>query len=152
MQAGPVKVTALSPDGQRTLGTGTLTVISNQIDTTTATIQLKATFDNQDNALWPGLSVQTDMLIATLKNVLVVPTDAVQHGQNGLYAFVVSNDNKVALRPIEVGEAGGGLSVVTKGLAAGDRVVTAGQYRLQDGTPVMVNAIAQNNGAQGQTP
>ena len=152
MQAGPVKVTALSPDGQRTLGTGTLTVISNQIDTTTATIQLKATFDNQDNALWPGLSVQTDMLIATLKNVLVVPTDAVQHGQNGLYAFVVSNDNKVAMRPIEVGEAGGGLSVVTKGLAAGDSVVTARQSRLQDGTPVMVNAIAQNNAAQGQTP
>jgi multidrug efflux system membrane fusion protein len=152
MQAGPVKVTALSPDGQRTLGTGTLTVISNQIDTTTATIQLKATFDNQDNALWPGLSVQTDMLIATLKNVLVIPTDAVQHGQNGLYAFVVSNDNKVAMRPIEVGEAGGGLSVVTKGLAAGDSVVTARQSRLQDGTPVMVNAIAQNNAAQGQTP
>jgi multidrug efflux system membrane fusion protein len=152
MQAGPVKVTALSADGQRTLGTGVLTVVSNQIDTTTATIQLKATFDNQDNALWPGLSVQTGMLIATLKDVLVVPTDAVQHGQNGLYAFVVTKDGKAAMRPIEVSETAAALSVVTKGLADGDRVVTAGQYRLEDGTPITFDAIAQNGAAQGQAP
>ncbi len=114
-------------------------------------MQLKATFDNTKNALWPGLAVNTKTLVTTLKNALVVPSDAVQHGQNGLYAFVLTNDNKVAAKPIEVSQSGGGLSVVAKGLAAGDRVVTSGSYRLQDGTPVTVN-VAENNAPRDRTP
>ncbi|HWG07108.1 MAG TPA: efflux RND transporter periplasmic adaptor subunit [Beijerinckiaceae bacterium] len=151
MQAGPVQVTALSDDGSRTLDTGTLTVVNNQVDPSTETVQLKATFANAKNALWPGLAVNTKTLVTTLKNVLVIPGDAVQHGQSGLYAFVLTNDNKVAAKPIEVSQSGGDLSVVTRGLATGDRVVTSGSYRLQDGTPVTVN-VAENNAPQDRTP
>ncbi|HEY2212389.1 MAG TPA: hypothetical protein VGH62_12390, partial [Bradyrhizobium sp.] len=94
------------------------------------TIQMKATFENKDNALWPGLSVSTRLLVNTQKNVVVVPNDAIQHGPNGLYAFVVGPENKVAVRNIKTGEEGDHRTVVTQGVNAGERVVVAGQYRL----------------------
>jgi multidrug efflux system membrane fusion protein len=97
---------------------------------------MKATFPNKNDALWPGLSVSTRLLVKTLKNVIVVPTNAVQHGPNGLYAFVVGNGNKVAIRAIKVGDESVGQTVVTDGLAAGERVVVAGQYRLTPGAVV----------------
>jgi multidrug efflux system membrane fusion protein len=97
---------------------------------------MKATFQNTDNALWPGLSVATRLLVDTQKNVLVAPTDAIQHGPNGLYAFVVGKDNKVEPRDIKVGDENSAQTVVLEGLASGDRVVTAGQYRLTEGAVV----------------
>jgi len=117
-----------------------LALVNNQIDQASGTIQMKATFTNENNALWPGLSVATRLLINTRKNVVVTPNDAIQHGPNGLYAFVVGADNKVSVRNITVGDEGATQSVVTKGLAAGDRVVVAGQYRLTPGTLVDARA------------
>src|SRR3979411_2398525 len=87
LSASPPKVIALSTDGKRVLSTGTLALINNQVDTSSGTIRLKAVFDNKDHALWPGQSVSTRLLIATLKNATVAPDDAVQHGTDGLYAF-----------------------------------------------------------------
>src|SRR5947207_15927518 len=88
LAVAPPKTIALSTDGKRVLSTGTLALINNQVDTSSGTIRLKAVFDNKDHALWPGQSVSTRLLIATLKDATIVPDDAVQHGPNGLYAYL----------------------------------------------------------------
>jgi membrane fusion protein, multidrug efflux system len=136
LAAGTVPVIALSSDSTKTLGQGHLALVDNKVDQASGTIQMKATFENKDNALWPGLSVATRLLVDTQKNVLVIANDAIQHGPNGLYAFVVGKDNKVEKRDIEVGDEGASQSIVRKGLASGDRVVTTGQYRLTEGALV----------------
>ena len=133
LAAGIVPVTALSSDGLTTLSEGRLALVNNEVDQASGTIQMKATFENTDNVLWPGLSVSTRLLIDTLKQVVVVPEDAVQRGPNGLYAFVVGDDNKVEMRNVKVGQEGNGQSVVLQGLSPGEKVVIAGQYRLQQG-------------------
>src|ERR1700745_1597146 len=97
LAAGSPKTIALSTDGKRVLSTGTLALINNQVDTSSGTVRLKAVFDNKDHALWPGQSVSTRLLIATLKDATVVPDDAVQHGPNGLYAYTVTPENKAEL-------------------------------------------------------
>src|SRR4029078_4873231 len=98
----PPKTIALSTDGKRVLSTGTLSLINNQVDTTSGTIRLKAVFDNKDHALWPGQSVSTRLLVRTLKDAHAVPDDDAQHGNDGLYAYSVSADNKAELRKIKV--------------------------------------------------
>jgi multidrug efflux system membrane fusion protein len=80
--------------------------------------------------------VATRLLVETLKQVVVVPDDAVQRGPDGLYAFVIGDDNKASVQPITVSQSGDGNSIVTKGLAPGQRVVVAGQYRLVNGSLV----------------
>ena len=136
LAAGTVPVIALSSDSTKTLAQGRLALVDNKVDQASGTIQMKATFENKDNALWPGLSVATRLLIDTQRNVLVISNDAIQHGPNGLYSFVVGKDNKVEKRDIEVGDEGTSQSVVRKGLASGDRAVTTGQYRLTEGALV----------------
>lgn len=131
LAAGVVPVTALSSDGLHTLGEGHLAIVNNAVDQASGTISMKATFENKDNALWPGLSVATRLLVDTLKQVIVVPENAIQRGPNGLYTFVVGDDNKVTIQAVEVAQEGHGFSVVSKGVSAGQKVVTAGQYRLQ---------------------
>ena len=140
LTAGAVPVTALSSDGLRTLSQGNLAVVNDAIDPASGTIGMKATFENTDGALWPGLSVATRLLVETLRQVIVVPDGAVERGPNGLYAFVVGGDNKVEMRDITVGEEGDGQSVVLTGLAPGETVVTAGQYRLIQGSLVQPSA------------
>ena len=135
----PPKVIALSTDGKKALSTGTLALINNQVDTTSGTIRLKAVFDNKDHALWPGQSVSTRLLVATLKDATVIPDDAVQHGNDGLYAFSVNAENKAELRQIKVSKSIDGRSVVDEGLSPGERVITSGQYRVQPGTLVGAN-------------
>ena len=93
-------------------------------------------FDNKDHALWPGQSVSTRLLVTTLKDATVVPDDAVQHGADGLYAYAVDADNKAELRKIEVSASIDGRSVVDQGLGPGERVIVAGQYRVQPGSSV----------------
>src|SRR5215475_680185 len=136
LAAGNVPIIALSSDGTKVLGQGHLALVDNQVDQASGTIHMKATFQNADNALWPGLSVATRLLVDTRKNVLVAPNDAIQHGPNGLYAFVVGKDNKVAAHDVKVGDESAAQTVVLEGLANGDRVVTAGQYRLTEGAVV----------------
>jgi multidrug efflux system membrane fusion protein len=142
LAAGVAPVTALSSDGLRTLSQGRLAVVNDAIDPASGTIGMKATFENTDDALWPGLSVATRLLVHTLKQVTVVPDGAVERGPNGLYAFVVGGDNKVETRDITVGQEGDGQSVVLTGLAPGETVVTAGQYRLVQGSLVQSSAAS----------
>ena len=131
-----VPVEALSSDGLRTLAEGRLARVNNEVDQASGTIRMKAIFENKDNALWPGLSVSTRLLVDTLKDAILIPDDAVQRGPNGLYAFVVGDDNKVGVQDIKVSQSGDGESVVEQGLTPGQRVVVAGQYRLQAGSVV----------------
>ena len=138
MQAGPLKVVALKTDGKKVLSEGKLAVVNNQVDTTSGTVRLKATFDNTDHVLWPGLSVSTRLLVTTLPKAIVVPDDAVQHGNDGLYAYAVNADNKAEMRKLKVGASVDGRTVVEQGLDAGDRVIVAGQYKIQPGTSVSV--------------
>src|SRR6476659_1045418 len=112
LAASPPKVIALSTDGKRVLSTGTLALTNNQDETSSGTVRLKAVFDNTDHALWPGQSVSTRLLIATIKDATIVPDDAVQHGPNGLYAYTVNKDNKADLRKIKVTRSIDGRSVV----------------------------------------
>ena len=133
LAAGDVPVTALSSDGLKTLSQGKLALVNNAVDQASGTIQMKATFANTDNVLWPGLSVSTRLLIDTLQQVIVVPEDAVQRGPSSLYVFVVGGENRVEMRNVKVGQEGGGQSVILQGLSPGERVVIAGQYRLQRG-------------------
>jgi multidrug efflux system membrane fusion protein len=134
LAAGTVPVIALSSDGLKILSTGHLALVNNAIDQASGTIRMKATFANVDDVLWPGLSVSTRLLAETLKQVTVIPEDAIQRGPDGLYAFVVGAGNKAEISKIKVGAEGNGAAVVLQGLVPGQKVVTAGQYRLQQGT------------------
>jgi multidrug efflux system membrane fusion protein len=145
--AQPLKVIALTTDGKKTLSDGTLSVVNNQVDTTSGTIRLKAVFDNKNHALWPGQSVSTRLLLTTLKDATVIPDDAVQHGNDGLYAFSVNQENKAELHKIKVTKSIDGRSVVDEGLSPGQQVITAGQYRVQPGALVST-AVASSDPAQ----
>jgi multidrug efflux system membrane fusion protein len=149
LAASPPKTIALSTDGKRVLSTGTLSLINNQVDTSSGTIRLKAVFDNKDHALWPGQSVSTRLLVKTLKDATVVPDDAVQHGTDGLYAFSVNPENKAELRKVRIGQSIDGRSVVEEGLSPGQQVITAGQYKVQPGTLVST-AVASSDPAQAK--
>jgi multidrug efflux system membrane fusion protein len=143
----PLKVIALTTDGKKTLSDGALSVINNQVDTTSGTIRLKAVFDNKNHALWPGQSISTRLLMKTLKDATVVPDDAIQHGNDGLYAYAVNQDNKAELRKLKVSYSIDGRSVVDDGLSPGQQVITAGQYKVQPGTLVST-AVASSESAQ----
>ena len=136
MKAGPVTAEALAQKDNHLLATGRLTLIDNQIDQATGTLHLKATFDNQDEVLWPGEFVNMRLVVGTLKNAAVVPDRAVEQGPNGSYVFVIKPDMTVAMQTVGVGESEEGLAVITKGLTAGERIVVDGQYRLQPGSKV----------------
>jgi len=138
LKSGPLRVTAFSSGGQKRLADGTLKLIDNQVDVASGSIRLKASFDNKDGALWPGLSVSTRLLVRVVKNVVVVPDSAVQRGPNGLYAYIVTADGKAQLRDLKVGQIEAGQALVEQGLAAGDRIVTSGHYRVQPGAPVEI--------------
>ena len=117
---------------------GELTFIDNAVDTTTGTIQLKATFPNEDNALWPGQFVQVALTLSELTNAIVVPSQAVQTGQNGDFIYVVKPDQTVEQRPVTIGITSQGGTVVQSGLKAGETVVTDGQLRLVPGVKVNI--------------
>jgi multidrug efflux system membrane fusion protein len=139
---GPVQVTTLSRDGDAMLDEGTLALIDNQIDQTTGTARLKATFPNTRNTLWPGQFVNARVLVRTERNVLTLPSSAVQLGPNGPFTYVVKGDSTVEVRPLELGPESDGLTVIKKGIALNERVVTSNQYRLQAGVHVRDNAAA----------
>jgi multidrug efflux system membrane fusion protein len=145
--ATPLKTIAVTTDGKRPLAEGTLAVVNNQVDSTSGTIRLKAVFDNKDHALWPGQSVSTRLLVSTLKDATVVPDEAVQHGTNGLYAFVVGQDNKAELRQVKVSQSIDGRSVIEQGLSPGEKVITTGQFKVAPGTVVSI-AMASSDPEQ----
>jgi len=132
----PLEVDALASDGQTRLGLGKLTLIDNTIDQTTGTIHLKATFDNPDERLWPGEFVNLRVVLTMRRGVATVPSQTVQDGPNGHYAYVITANDTVERRVVEIASVQNGISVVSKGLAPGERVVVEGQYRLTDGAHV----------------
>jgi membrane fusion protein, multidrug efflux system len=138
-KTGDVVVTALDRDG-RTLATGVLAVIDNQINPATGTINYKAKFENGDDVLWPGQFVNLRIQLAVRRNVIAVPVTAVQQGPDGPYAFVVGGDRIVQKRPLKVGVLNKTIAIIDGGLQAGEQIVTDGQYRIQAGSKVEVAA------------
>jgi len=136
MARGAVSVVAYDQDDSKPLATGTLMLVDNVIDQTTGTIKLKATFSNDDEKLWSGEFVHARVLIDTRKGALTVPSAAIQRGPNGFYVWRVGPDGTAQAQPVQAGAAQGDLTVLDNGLAAGDRVVVQGQYRLQAGARV----------------
>ena len=136
--AGALSVEALDADGKSTLDRGTLQVVDNQVDQTTGTVKMKAEFPNANLQLWPGQFANVRLLIETLKQVTVIPTQAVQRGPNGTFAYVLADEDHVSLRPITVGNQTETQAVISKGIESVDRVVITGFGRLKDGSRVTV--------------
>jgi len=127
--------------------TGQLSFIDNTVDSTTGTIKLKATFPNPDHALWPGQFITVVMTLRTLDHATVVPSEAIQSGQKGQFAFVVKPDQTVETRLVTVGQTIDNQIVVESGITPGETVVTDGQLRLFPGAHVRVVAAAKDSGA-----
>jgi multidrug efflux system membrane fusion protein len=136
MAAGPLSVSTTIPGDDGPPLAGDLTFVDNAVDSSTGTIQLRATFDNAETRLWPGQFVNVTLTLRTDPAALVVPDAAVQHGQNGAYVFVVRPDSTVDMRPIVVDRSVAGESVIASGVAVGDMVVVEGQLRLAPGMKV----------------
>ncbi len=151
MRAGPVKVLAYSSDHETRLAEGELLTPDNAIDTASGTIKLKAVFRNAGNRLWPGQFIDVRVQVALLHDAVTVPAVAVERGENGLYVYVVKPDSTVALRPVAEKLEQDGLTVIAKGVRAGEVVVTNGQSRLKDGIRVAARSASatEHPGAGG---
>jgi membrane fusion protein, multidrug efflux system len=136
LEKGTVGVTAMSRDGKTELDRGTIALVDNEIDQSTGTIRVKATFANPHDALWPGEFINARVLVRTERNALTVPSNAIQRGPDGMYAYVVKADSTVEARPLKVGDETDALTVVKEGLKEGEQVVVSNQYRLQPGAHV----------------
>jgi len=133
-----VDATPQTPNAQS--ATGKLTFIDNAVDQTTGTIDLKATFPNQDRSLWPGEYVNVSLVLAERPNAIVVPAQAVQTGQRGQYIYVVKQDNGVEMRPVVVAQQLDQQAVIAKGIQPGETVVTDGQLKLTPKSKVEIKA------------
>jgi multidrug efflux system membrane fusion protein len=147
---------AQSAPAKGPLETGAVSFIDNAVDATTGTIKLKATFPNDDHALWPGLFVQVSLLLSTDPNAIVVPAVAVQESQQGQYVYVVKPDRTAELRPVRIERQQGDQVVIAQGLSAGEEVVTDGHLRLTPGAHVTITgargeaAGGRGNGGRGE--
>ena len=137
-----MRVDAALPSDEAHPVAGVLSFVDNAVDATTGTIRLKATFDNPERRLWPGQFVKVTLTTGVEANALVVPSQAVQTGQDGPYVYVVKEDLTVEPRPVKAGPAIEGGVVIAKGLSAGERVVTDGQLRLSPGAKVELKTKA----------
>jgi multidrug efflux system membrane fusion protein len=135
---GPVTAEVFSSSGASLGQQGRLIFSDNAVDTATGTIMLKVAFDNADQKLWPGQFVNVNMRLATIRNALVVPSQAVQTGQKGAFVWIVNPDKSVRMQAVEVGPVWSGRTVIKSGLAAGQSVVTDGQLQLTPKSRVSV--------------
>jgi len=148
-QGAALPVTAYSSDNTQKIATGALYAISNQMTTSTGTVTLRATFPNDDEALFPDEFVNVEMLVDTLSNVVLLPTPAVLSGAPGNYVYVVNADNTVSVRKISVGPSDGKNTAILAGIEVGDTVVTDGTDRLSEGAKI---SVAGARGAGGARP
>src|SRR5947208_8828386 len=146
---GQLPVVANPQDADSQPATGALTFVDNAVDMTTDTIKLKATFNNADLRLWPGHFARVSLRLATLSHATVVPSQAVQTGQDGQYVFVVKDDSTVEQRTITPGQRVADDVVVDKGLRPGETVVTEGQLRLENGVRVTTDLSGRGGGGGG---
>ena len=149
MMAGALKAEAVIPGDEKPPEQGILTFVDNAVDTATGTIKLKGTFENHEKRLWPGQFVDVVLTLTTRPNAILVPSQAIQTGQEGPYVFVVKPDLTVESRPVAVGHSLDNMTVVAKGLQPGETVVTTGQLRLVAGGKV---EIKKESGERGKLP
>lgn len=142
LSRGPVEVVAFDQDNRRALSTGRLLLVDDSVDQATDTIRLKAIFPNDDDELWPGEFVNARLSLKTLRDVLVIPSAAVQRGPQGLFAWIVTSRNTAEPREVKVGPTTGDLTVITSGLSNGERVVTGGQFKLKRDERVQVRGTS----------
>jgi len=133
---GALVAIARSRDNKTELDRGNIVVLDNEVNQTSGTLKLKATFANARERLWPGDFVNVKLLVGTDRNVVTVPATVVQRGADSQYAYVVKPDATVAIRPVSLDRFQDNLAVIRSGLEPGEMVVTAGQYRLQPGAHV----------------
>jgi multidrug efflux system membrane fusion protein len=138
MVSGPLTVEAAIPESKLKPEVGTLSFLDNKVNTQTGTVLLKGTFANSDRLLWPGQFVTTTLTLATRSDAIVIPSVAVQVGQDGQFVYVVKPDMTVDMRPISLGMMLGDTVVVEKGVSADEKVVTEGQLRLVPGARVRI--------------
>lgn len=139
LKQGPLQTAVLGADGAA-IATGKLIVTDNQVDAQSGTIKLKAEFDNRDHRLWPGQAVTVGLQIGVERAVVLVPSQAVQRGQDGLYVYVVDDQNKAALRKIKALRQDASETALAEGVKEGERVVTTGAFLLHPGAAVVVQA------------
>jgi multidrug efflux system membrane fusion protein len=143
----PLVVDAFSRDGDKPLGQGKLAVIDNEINQATATIRLKAIFDNPQSALWPNQFVKARLTLSTRKDAITVPAAVVQHGPSGTFAYVVGADSTAQMRPIALDTIQGDLAIVKSGLSIGEQVVLEGQSQLRPGAKVSPRPASSAKGS-----
>jgi multidrug efflux system membrane fusion protein len=131
-----MSVTAYDRANTQSLETGYLETVDNQIDTTTGTVKLRATFDNQENLLFPNQFVNTKLLVNVIKDAIIVPTPAVLNGSSGAFVYVVKPDSTVTVRNVKVGPVDGERTSIASGLQVGERVVIDGSDRLKEGAKI----------------
>lgn len=140
-QRGSLPVQTVIPGDTRGPIVGKLSFIDNMVDSGTGTIKLKGVFANSDRRLWPGQFVDTYLTLRTQTNALVIPSQAIQNGQQGTYVYAIKDDDTVEIRLVTTTDAQqGGQVIVQKGLAAGERVVIDGQLRLVPGSKVQIKS------------
>ncbi len=154
MAGGPLRVDAQVPNDPAGPEEGTFSFLDNSVDSTTGTIRLKGTFPNRHHRLWPGQFVNVTLILTSRPNVVVIPTRAIQTGQEGQFVFVVKADRTVELRPVTVSMTLNDESVIDKGVGSGETVVTDGQLRLSPGAKVEVKATPATpaKGTAGAVP
>jgi membrane fusion protein, multidrug efflux system len=135
-----LEVDASIPNSPETPEHGVLAFIDNTVDKTTGTILLKGLFQNENRRLWPGEFVNATLTLNEIRNAVLIPSEAVQNGQNGLFVFVVDNQMHAHLRPIVAGAEIGGDTVIERGVAPGETVVTDGQMLLAPGARVRIRS------------
>jgi membrane fusion protein, multidrug efflux system len=151
-ETAPLAVEALDANATEVLDTGKLTLIDNQVDTTTGTIHLKATFDNARAQLWPGQFVNARLILSTRKGAVTVPATTVQQGPDGYYAYVIKPDQTVERRTLQLDGFQQGQAIVTTGLVAGEKIVVDGQFRLSPGARVQATQSLAQGGAAPAAP
>ncbi len=149
MAAGNMKVEAFVPNDAGPAEQGTLSFLDNIVDTATGTIKIKGTFANRERRLWPGQFVNVALTLTSIPNAVIVPTQAIQTGQAGQFAFVVKPDRSVESRAVVTGEVLDGETVVSKGVNPGETVVTDGQLQLVPGSRVVIKTEKPNRPVTG---
>ncbi|HWK48175.1 MAG TPA: MdtA/MuxA family multidrug efflux RND transporter periplasmic adaptor subunit [Stellaceae bacterium] len=147
-----LEVSAFDRSQTAKLATGKLLSLDNQIDTSTGTLKLKAQFDNDDESLFPNQFVNTQLLVDTLRDAIVVPSAAIQRGAPGTFVYLVKPDETVTVRPVKLGPSAGDTVAVTTGLAVGDTVVIDGADKLREGAKVILPKATTGGGAPAADP
>jgi multidrug efflux system membrane fusion protein len=148
MAMGELKVEAIIPGDEKQPARGGLSFIDNAVDSTTGTIKLKGTFENRDHRLWPGQFVNVVLTLTTQRNAVVMPSAAVQAGQQGQYVFVIKPNFTVESRLVKVARTVDDMVVVAQGVTPGEKVVTDGQLQLVPGTRVEVKDVQAQSGPE----